>query len=111
VCDNVHTRDAPTVSLLVPIRSSESAPNILWNDEGHAALMMVAAEWPVALIRRTLVVSATSAIALSLPGIRGYGTLAMAAGMSVGALLLNGQAIWSAYSLAGSRTASWPRGP
>jgi hypothetical protein len=76
---------------------------------GRPALRFVATEWPVALIRRTLVVSATSAIALSLAGIRDYGTLAIAAGMLVGTLLLNGQAIWSAYSLAGSRPVSFPR--
>jgi hypothetical protein len=72
------------------------------------ALRQLAADWDLGHIRRIMFISMTGAIAVSLAGIDSYGPLAAAFGSLVGALLLNGQALQSAFRRAGVSRASEP---
>ena len=72
------------------------------------ALRQLAADWDLGHIRRIMFISMTGAIAVSLAGIVSYGPLAAAFGSLVGALLLNGQALQSAFRRAGVSSASEP---
>lgn len=53
-----------------------------------------------------LFTSMAGAVLVSLPSIQNYGALAAAVGVLAGALLENGQAVASAFKLAGSRDAA-----
>jgi hypothetical protein len=66
------------------------------------ALRQLAADWDLTRIRRIMFVSMTGAIVLSLVGVSDYGALAAAAGSLAGALLLNGQALESAFKRVGT---------
>jgi hypothetical protein len=57
----------------------------------------LAADWDLGRIRRIMFVSMTGAIVLSLAGVSDFGPLATAVGGLAGAILLNGQALESAF--------------
>jgi hypothetical protein len=61
------------------------------------ALRQLAAEWDLVRVRRIMFISMTGAIVVSLAGVGDFGPLAAAAGSLAGALLLNGQALNSAF--------------
>jgi hypothetical protein len=65
------------------------------------ALRQLAADWDLGRIRRIMFVSMTGAILLSLAGVNEFGPLAAAVGSLAGALLLNGQALESAFRRVG----------
>ena len=69
---------------------------------GRPALRQLAADWKLSRIRRVLLTSMSFAILLSLGGIQKYGPAAAAAGMLVGALLENGQAVAAAVRRIGT---------
>ncbi len=66
------------------------------------ALRQLAADGDLRRIRRVMFVSMTGAIALSLAGVNDFGPLATAVGSLAGALLLNGQALESAFKRVGA---------
>ncbi len=69
------------------------------------ALRQLAADWDLQRVRRIMFVSMTGAVAVSLLGaVSNFGPLAVAAGGLVGALLLNGQALESAFKRVGRAT-------
>jgi hypothetical protein len=68
------------------------------NGSGRPAIRHLAAHWDRRQIRRILWVSMVPAIAVSLFGINYDGALAAAVGVFAGALLLNGQAIFAAFT-------------
>ena len=72
------------------------------------ALRQLAADWDLRHIRRIMFISMTGALTVSLAGIDSYGPLAAALGGLVGALLLNGQALESAFRRAATSSASEP---
>jgi hypothetical protein len=73
------------------------------NGAGRPALHQLAADWKLSRIRRVLFTSMAGAVLVSLAGIQSYGALAAAVGVLAGALLENGQAVASAFKLAGAR--------
>jgi len=66
------------------------------------ALRQLAADWDLRRVHRIMFVSMIGAIVVSLAGVNDYGPLAAAVGSLVGALLLNGQALDSAFKIAGT---------
>ena len=73
------------------------------NGAGRPALRQLAADSKLSRIRRVLFTSMAGAVLVSLAGIQSYGALAAAVGVLAGALLENGQAVASAFKLAGAR--------
>ena len=67
------------------------------NGVSRPAIRRLAADWDIQRIRRVLFISVAVAIFLSVIGIDRYGAVAAAVGMLGGAVLLNGQAIESAF--------------
>ncbi len=72
------------------------------NGACRPALRQLAADWSLGRIRRIMFISMAGAILLSLIGIERYGAVAAAIGMLAGAVLLNGQALLSAFRRAGT---------
>ncbi len=70
------------------------------------ALRQLAADWDLRRVNRIMFVSMLGAILVSLAGVNEFGPLAAAVGSLVGAVLLNGQALESAFKHVGSRTSS-----
>jgi O-antigen/teichoic acid export membrane protein len=70
------------------------------------AIRRLAADWNLHRIRRVLFTSMSVAIILSVFGIDRFGTVAAAVGVLAGALLLNGQALESAFRRAGPGNAT-----
>jgi hypothetical protein len=66
------------------------------------AVRQLAADWDLQRVRRIMFVSMIGAIGVSLAGVNDFGPLAAAIGGVVGALLLNGQALESAFRLVGA---------
>jgi O-antigen/teichoic acid export membrane protein len=67
------------------------------NGTGRPAVRRLAADWDLHRIRRVLFTSMAAAILLSVVGIDGFGAVAAAVGVLGGAVLLNSQAIGSAF--------------
>jgi hypothetical protein len=67
------------------------------NGASRPAVRILAADWDLARIRRIMFTSMTTAIALSLIGIRSYGATAAAVGVLAGTVVLNIQALLSAF--------------
>ena len=72
------------------------------NGACRPALRQLAADWNLRRIRRIMFISMAAAIILSLVGIDQYGAIAAAIGMLAGAVLLNGEALLSAFRRAGT---------
>jgi hypothetical protein len=70
------------------------------------ATRKLAADWNLARIRRIMLTSMTTAIALSLIGIQSYGATAAAVGVLAGTVVLNIQALLSAFRRADAPPAS-----
>ena len=75
------------------------------NGLGRPAIRRLAADWDLRRIRRALITSMGVAIALSTLGIGQFGAVAAALGSLAGAVLLNGQAIISAFRQASASRA------
>jgi hypothetical protein len=73
------------------------------NGAARPAIRRLAADWDLHRIRRILFTSMSVAILLSVFGIDSYGTVAAAVAVLAGAVLLNGQAIESAFRRAAPR--------
>jgi O-antigen/teichoic acid export membrane protein len=73
------------------------------NGAARPAIRRLAADWDLHRIRRILFTSMAVAILLSVFGIDSYGTVAAAVAVLAGAVLLNGQAIESAFRRAAPR--------
>lgn len=71
------------------------------NGASRPAVRRLAADWDLHRIRRVLFTSMTAAIVLSVLGIDRYGPVAAAVGVLAGAVLMNGQALQSAFRRAG----------
>lgn len=67
------------------------------NGAGRPAIRRLAADWDLRRIRRVLFTSMAAAILLSVAGIDRFGAVAAAVGVLGGAVLLNSQAIESAF--------------
>jgi hypothetical protein len=74
------------------------------NGVSRPAMRRLAADWDLHRIRRVLFTSMSVAIVLSVFGIDRFGAVAAAVGVLAGAVLLNGQAIESAFRRAAPRT-------
>jgi hypothetical protein len=74
------------------------------NGVSRPAMRRLAADWDLHRIRRVLFTSMSVAILLSVFGIDRFGAVAAAVGVLAGAVLLNGQAIESAFRRAAPRT-------
>lgn len=72
------------------------------------AVRQLAADWDLRRVRRIMFISMTAAIVLTLIGIDRYGATAAAVGVLAGAVLLNGQAIASAFGRGTPRIATPP---
>jgi hypothetical protein len=74
------------------------------NGVSRPAMRRLAADWDLHRIRRVLFTSMSVALILSVFGIDRFGAVAAAVGVLAGAVLLNGQAIESAFRRAAPRT-------
>jgi hypothetical protein len=74
------------------------------NGVSRPAMRRLAADWDLHRIRRVLFTSMSVAIILSVFGIDRFGAVAAAVGVLAGAVLLDGQAIESAFRRAATRT-------
>jgi hypothetical protein len=74
------------------------------NGVSRPAMRRLAADWDLHRIRRVLFTSMSVAILLSVFGVDRFGAVAAAVGVLAGAVLLNGQAIESAFRRAAPRT-------
>jgi hypothetical protein len=74
------------------------------NGVSRPAMRRLAADWDLHRIRRVLFTSMSVAIVLSVFGVDRFGAVAAAVGVLAGAVLLNGQAIESAFRRAAPRT-------
>lgn len=76
------------------------------NGASRPAIRRLAADWDLRRIRRVLFTSMAVAILLSVFGIDRFGPVAAAVGVLAGAVLMNGQAIESAFRRAAPRNAA-----
>jgi hypothetical protein len=74
------------------------------NGVSRPAMRRLAADWDLHRIRRVLFTSMSVALILSVFGVDRFGAVAAAVGVLAGAVLLNGQAVESAFRRAAPRT-------
>lgn len=68
------------------------------NGIGRPAIRYLAAQWDFLAIRRMLLVSMIVALLASFVGVLTYAALGAAVGVCLGAIFLNGQAIWASFA-------------